>query len=230
MPQGRRTSSWIPRSRLAVALAYASVTGLMAASGAHAITAPLARGADVQFTVDVDNTTPNDIPLAMFEGLAPLPWIRPEYSLATQDPSVCTVSYGDLGGTLLQSFALSATNVPAQSFVACTIHVHRSTQSYYAFGAGLSPASYLPAGVSLSDTNWIIGPIADLSIESQQVDPFPRVGKAVGIVRIAIGNKGPWDVKNVNFGYCQDVVPAPFHVGQQSARWVRNGNRRARLL
>jgi len=82
--------------------------------------------------------------------------------------------------------------------------------TYYAFEAGFEPASYLPPGITLSDTNWIVGPIADLSIESQQVDPFPLSGNQIGFVKITVGNKGPWDVKHADFGYCQDSALAPF--------------------
>lgn len=39
---------------------------------------------------------------------------------------------------------------------------------------------------------------------------MPPSGSKVGFVKITVGNKGPWDVQDADFGYCQDVSLAPF--------------------
>jgi hypothetical protein len=191
----------------------ASVAALIAttiAPHADAIVLPLARGADATFSVVISNSTSSDIPLATFEGLAPLPWVRPEYSVTTLNPTICSIGYGSLNGTLFESFEISAISLAARSAVTCSIHVHRAALSYYAFEAGFQPASGLSAGVTLSDTSWIFGPVADLSIASQQIDPFPSSGNRIGLVEVTVSNKGPWDIQHADFGYCQDTALAPF--------------------
>jgi hypothetical protein len=175
-----------------------------------AIVLPLARGGNATIAVTISNSTSNDIPLATFEGLAPLPWVQAEYSFAALTPTVCSVGYGNLDGSLLESFEISTTSLPANSAVVCSIGIHRDASSYHAFETEFQPASYLAPGITTSDASWIIGPVADLSIESRQISPWPLPGSLVGFVRITIGNKGPWDVQHADFGYCQDSVTAPF--------------------
>ena len=175
-----------PRVRVLLVLVAAVATTITANAGAVVI--PLARGQDATFTVTVSNTTSVDVPIATFEGLAPLPWVQAEYLVTALNPTVCSVGYGSLNGSLLESFEISATSVAAKRFVTCSIHVHRGASSYYAFEAGFSPANGLPAGIVLSDANWIIGPIADLSIQSQQISPYPSPGGHVGFV----AGSAPW--------------------------------------
>ena len=198
------------RARGILLVLIPAATATVVAGHAGAVVVPLPRDADATFAVTISNSTSNDVPLAMFEGLAPPPWVQAEYSVATLNPTICSVGYGSLNGTLFESFEISATSVAANRSVTCSIGVHRDATSYHAFEAGFQPANYLPPGIVLNDTSWIVGPVADLSIESQQIDPLPLSGSQIGFVKITVGNKGPWDVQQADFGYCQDTALAPF--------------------
>lgn len=197
--------------RIALSLALV-LMGAGTACNAFALSIALARGADAEFSVTISNSTDVVVPSAVFEGLAPPAWIQREYSISTLNPTTCSVGYGNLGGTLFPSFEISASSVPAHGAVTCSIQVHRASTSFRAFVASFQPINGMPAGIAVSDIDWIIGPIADLSIRSQEVNPWPLPGQRAATVEIVVSNKGPWDVTHADFGYCQDVVVAPFEL------------------
>jgi len=183
--------------------------GWISSCYASARVIPLAQGADTTFVVTIGNATSSDIPLAVFGGMSLFSPGQTEYSVVVLNPGVCSVGFGTLPGTIFRSFDLSGGPVPAHGSVVCSIQIHRDALSHHALEAGFQPFN-MPPGVTLSDTEWYIGPIADLSIKARQVDPFPRLGQQVGFTRITIRNRGPWDVQHADFGYCQDSVFAPF--------------------
>jgi len=74
------------------------------------------------------------------------------------------------------------------------------------------PSAGVPPEVSMSNVDWVFGPVMDVSLDIEQVRPFPMLGESTGFVRVAIRNTGPWAIEQVNFGYCQDLVPAPFEL------------------
>lgn len=53
---------------------------------------------------------------------------------------------------------------------------------------------------------------AFLVLHVDPVPPLPRPGDVSGTVRVTVVNRGPADVYDVDFGFCQDVIQLPFAV------------------
>lgn len=182
---------------------------LLSPVAATAFTLPLQRGDTGTFSVEIWNATPTEIPLAVFEALRP-PFAYDQYTLTVVESPLCELRVGSYDNTLLNAVELAAGPLPANAPIHCTIQVHRPSTSTMAMGLHFTPERSTPAGVTLTDGVWIFGPLTDLSIETVQIAPFPLPGEDTGVVRITIHNAGPWNVENVNFGYCQDTAFAPF--------------------
>jgi hypothetical protein len=175
---------------------------------AAAIIIPLARGADATFVVTVNNPTSNDIPRAYFETLQPVSWVWSGYLVEAMNSPLCSIGGGNLYFPL-NSVQFSVGPISAHGSVPCSIHVHRNDSSLYALGLGFQKANP-PSEATLGDPVWIVGPLADLSIDTRQVKPIPLPSERVGFVEVSVTNSGPLDVQHGDFGYCQDTASAPF--------------------
>jgi hypothetical protein len=177
-------------------------------NNASAIAVAVARGADVTFVVKVNNASSSDIPRAYFDSLMPVPWAWSEYTLTTLDPILCSLGNSSVAGH--SAIELSAGPIPAHGSVVCSIGVHRTASSLYALQFGFGSGADSAADATLTDAVWTIGPLADLSLVVRQVDPFPLPGQREGLIEISVSNRGPLDVLDADFGYCQDTFAAPF--------------------
>lgn len=156
------------------------------------------------FTVSIVNPTANDAASAAFESVP----IASDYVLESLSSPTCEVQNGALGSGA--TVVLSVAPVPARSTVDCILKMHRSPLSEWPAVLEFTPSANSPADVSLSDIEWVFGPVLDLSLQVEQVPPFPSIGERTGLVRVTVHNTGPWYVDQVDFGYCQDVALAPF--------------------
>lgn len=171
-----------------------------------ALVEPLPRGGEAIFTVYIVNAAGIDLPSVEFESN---PVVSPDaYVLESLKPDACEVQNGVLTEGL--TVVLRAAPVLAHSTVNCPLRMRRSASSDWPAGLTFNPSLNVPAGVALSDSDWVFGPILDLSLQAEQIPPFPDVGERTGYVRITAHNEGPWYVDDVTFGYCQDFVLAPF--------------------
>ncbi|HXR62664.1 MAG TPA: hypothetical protein VN720_03845 [Rudaea sp.] len=177
---------------------------------ANAIAVTVARDADVTFSVEMTNASSSDIPRAHFDSLVPLPWAWSEYTLTTLHSPLCSLGNSSVAGHA--AIELSAGPIPAHSSVVCSIGVHRTASSLYALQLAFAPDTNSAAEATLIDAVWAIGPLADLSIAAHQVGPFPAPGQRNGLIKISVSNRGPLDVLDADFGYCQDTAAAPFVV------------------
>jgi hypothetical protein len=189
-------------------LLVVGATAATESGSACAVAVPLAQGADTTFTVEIDNVSSSDITRAYFESLRPVPWAWSEYTVTTLNSPLCSIGNGSIG--LLDSVELSAGPIPAHGSASCSIHVHRTAASLYVLELGFQPSANGPANATLNDEAWIIGPLADLSIVARQAGPIPQPDQRLGFIRVTISNRGPLDVQDADFGYCQDSAAAPF--------------------
>jgi hypothetical protein len=130
------------------------------------------------------------------------------YVLESLSSPMCEIQNGILDPWT--AVVLSAPTVRAHSTVICSLKIRRSPTSDGLAGMDFKPSANSPPEIYLSDSDWIFGPILDLSLHIEQIQPFPAIGERVGFVRVEVHNTGPWFVDEVNFGYCQTFGFAPF--------------------
>ena len=169
---------------------------------------PVPRGSEEGFTVSIENPTTIDVASASFEAVPIVAGIPGVYVLESAGSTSCDVQNGILGSGA--TVVLTAAPVPARSRVNCSFHVHRSLLSDTPADLDFKPAAGSPPGVHLSESEWAFGPLLDLSLEVEQIHPFPSVGASTGFMRVLVRNTSPWNVEDANFGYCQTFALAPF--------------------
>jgi hypothetical protein len=187
--------------------ALLSLAAAFGCRAACAMAIDLARGDEATFEVSIVNETASDAPAA-FHATPLLYAPAGDYVIDVPDASPCEISNGVL--TDGRTFVLSVASVGAHSDVTCALRVHRANTSQRPASLFLQPDPVTPSGVGLGDAAWAFGALTDISLRVSQIAPFPHVGESVGYVRVEAHNAGPSDVGHVDFGYCQDLVIAPF--------------------
>lgn len=194
-------------SRLSVVCVLVSIAAVGLPYEAFALDRPLHRGEETLFAISIVNPTNSDESVA-FESL-PIVSITPGmYVLQSLNPTVCEIQNGVLDTSV--PVVLSAPTVRAHSTVSCSLKMHRSQMSDGPASLDFKPSANSSPAIYLSDSDWTFGPILDLSLHIEQIQPFPAIGERVGFVRVTVHNTGPWFVDEVNFGYCQTFGFAPF--------------------
>lgn len=197
-------------SRLSVVViwAFVSVAALGIPCKAFALAKSILRNGDAIFTVSIVNPTTNNAVSVAFESIPIVSSVPGVYVLESLSSPTCEIQNGVLGtgATVVLSVAL----VPAHSTVNCSLKMSRSPTSDFFVGLEFNPSANSPKDISLSDTDWVFGPILDLSLRVEQIRPFPNIGDRTGLVRVTVHNSGLWYLHEVSFGYCQTFGLAPF--------------------
>jgi hypothetical protein len=169
---------------------------------------PLSPGGEALFTVSVANPTTSSIPSVSFESS---PIVAPgAYILESRSSPTCEIQNGVLHESV--PVVLSIAPLPARSTVHCSLKMRRLPTSDGPAGLEFKPSASTAAGISLSNIDWAFGPVVDLSLDVEQIPPFPAIGELTGFLRVTVHNTRPWYIDQVNFGYCQDLFPAPFEL------------------
>jgi hypothetical protein len=167
---------------------------------------PLSPGGETIFTISVANPTGSNVASVSFESS---PIVAPgAYVLESQSSPTCEIQNGVLDEHV--PVVLSIAPLPARSTVHCSLRMRRSPTSDGPAGLGFEPSASTPTGISLSAFDWVFGPVVDLSLHVEQIPPLLMIGERISFVRVSVHNTGPWYIDQVNFGYCQDLVLAPF--------------------
>lgn len=197
-------------SRLLVVVVwvFVSVVALGIPCKTFALTQPILRNGEPIFTVSIVNPTANNATSVAFESVPIVSSIPGVYVLESLSSPTCEIQNGVLG--TVATVVLSVALVPAHSTVNCSLKMSRSLMSDYLAGLEFNPSANSPDDIFLSDSDWVFGPILDLSLQVEQIRPFPNIGESTGLVRVTVHNFGPWYLDQVNFGYCQTFELAPF--------------------
>jgi len=171
---------------------------------------PLPQGGETAFTVSIVNPTTNSAASVAFESIPVVSILPGVYVLESLSSPQCEIQNGVLDANI--PVVLSVAPVPARSTVHCSLKIRRSLTSDQPAGLEFKPSPNTPADIYLSSVDWVFGPVVDLALHVEQIQPFPAVGEHTGFVRVAVHNTGPWYIDQVNFGYCQDLVVAPFEL------------------
>lgn len=188
-------------------LALLPLAALFCCRVASAIAIDLARGEAANFEVSIVNDGASDAPAA-FESMPLLYAPAGDYVIDATDASPCQIENGVLADGRM--FVLSVASVPAHASLTCELHARRADTSQRPAIMIFQPAAITSPGIRLSDAAWSFGALTDISLRVRQIAPYPRVGESVGYVRVEVRNAGPSDVGHVDFGYCQDLMVAPF--------------------
>jgi hypothetical protein len=196
------------RLRIVCALVWVAAAG--APCKAFDLIEPLPRGGERVFTVSIVNPTASSIASVSFESMPVVSILPGAYVLESLSSPSCEIQNGVLDASV--PVVLSVAPITARSAVHCTLKMRRSLTSDQSAGLEFRPSPNTPTAISLSSVDWLFGPVLDLSLQVEQIQPLPALGERTGFVRIAVHNSGPWHIDQVNFGYCQDVIVAPFEL------------------
>jgi hypothetical protein len=185
-----------------------SIAAVDAPCKAFDLVEPLPPGGETIFTVSVANSTASNVAPVLFEATPIV--ASGTYALESQSSPTCEIQNGTLDAIV--PVVLSIATVPARSTVHCSLKMRRLSTSDGPAALAFKPSSSTAAGISLSSIDWVFGPVVDLSLDVEQIQPFPTIGELTGFVRVTIHNTGPWQIDQVNFGYCQDLALAPFEL------------------
>ena len=176
---------------------------------AKALTLPLHRGEQATFTIIARNPTAN-VAEAAFRSNPVVSGDPGTYTLVVIESPLCEVIGGAMGGFPPPPVEIRFASLPAGSIAPCTLRVQRAADAIWPVTLRFERSTGTPGGIELSDSHWQFGPLVDVSLRSEQVEPFPSLGEHDGLIRIYVTNRSPWDIDRVDFGECQGPSVAPF--------------------
>ncbi len=167
------------------------------------------------FTVSIVTVSVNGVASVAFESIPVVNAFLPgAYVLESLNSPSCEIQNGVLDASV--PVVLSVAPIPARSTVTCSLKMSRSLTSDQPAGLGIRTLGDHAGRYLLVECRLVVRTVVDLSLHVEQIQPLPAVGERIGFVRVAVHNTGPWYIDQVNFGYCQDLVVAPFELDNTS--------------